>query len=349
MGCNERKAIISKIESHRKSRVICYLTSNRQNADVGINKDVIPIFLDHLRRIGKRDKIDVFIYTSGGDTLAAFGVARLIREFSPRLGVLIPMQCHSAGTLLALGANDIVMTAGATLSPIDPSVVGALNPAVEIAPGQRQMVPLSVETVAGFKDLVTRDWDIKGEDALVAAFKTLAEKVHPLALGDVYRARNQIEMLARTLMQAHRTDSDTVEHVIKKLARELGSHDYPISRMEARELLKSQVAAEDETLEALLLELLADFEAEMELRKPFTPDISLAAARIAGQTGPITVTHKLAFIETAEAGDVAERDLVINQPSAQLPLGAPPQLLASIPKPPMQVTIVRGEWRHYVC
>ncbi len=166
MARPERVDLIRKIEAARNSRLLCYITSDRPNADTNIKKDAIPIIFEHLERIGKRERVDVLLYTSGGDTLAAFGIARMLREFCTHVGVLVPSRCHSAGTLMALAANEVVMTRGATLSPIDPSIVGALNPAVEVVPGQRQMVPLSVETVAGYKDLVTQDWGIKGEDAL---------------------------------------------------------------------------------------------------------------------------------------------------------------------------------------
>ena len=194
MAWQERKELIAKIEGIRKSRVICYLTSDRANANALISKDVSPLIHDFLAEIGPTKRIDLLLYTAGGDTLAAFGICKLLREYCDHLGVLIPFRCHSSGTLIALGADEIVMTRGATLSPIDPSVAGPLNPAVDIAPGQRQIVPVSVEAVAGFKDLVKKDWGIRGEH-LCDALNTLAEKVHPLLLGSVYRARQQIELL----------------------------------------------------------------------------------------------------------------------------------------------------------
>jgi hypothetical protein len=81
------------------------------------------------------------------------------------------------------------MTRRATLSPIDPSITLALNPVVELQPGQHQLVPVSVESVEGFRDLQTKIWDVQDEDSLASAFKILAERVHPLALGDVARDR----------------------------------------------------------------------------------------------------------------------------------------------------------------
>ena len=113
MARAERINIIREIERTRGSRLICYLTSDRQNADSPISKDATPLFFEHLRSMGTTQRIDLLIYTGGGDTLAAFGISRLIREFCSEFGVLVPFRCHSAGTLIALSADQVVMTPGA--------------------------------------------------------------------------------------------------------------------------------------------------------------------------------------------------------------------------------------------
>jgi hypothetical protein len=343
MGWTERKPIIDQIEQALHSRVICYLTSDRPNAEAAVNKDVLPLFYDHLKSLPQDTKrIDLFLYTIGGDTLAAFGIARLLREFSDSIGVLIPLRCHSAGSLIALGANSIVMGKGATLSPIDPSIMGPLNPVAEPAPGQRQVVPLSVESVAGYRDLVTQDWDIKGEEALTAAFRVLADRVHPLALGNVYRARQQIEELARNLLSEHRHDDDNVTRIVKTLTRGLGSHDYPLSRRQARELFGPQLTVPDERLENLMWQLYGDFATEMEMRSPFDPNLLLR-----GQAAATTV-QRLAIIETTAARDVAERELSLRRVQVQIPLQVGPH--GPIPITPglaVQMEVVRAGWSHY--
>lgn len=236
------------------------------------------------------------------------------------------------------------------MSPIDPSITGPLNPAVEIAPGRAQLVPLSVETVASFKDLVVDDWGMKGEDALVAAFRMLADKVHPMALGDVFRARQQIERLARKLLNGHRTDD--IQEIVTTLTKGLGSHDYLISRTEARELLGTQVADDGVHIENLIWDLFKDFSEEMQLREAFDPNISLRTARLSGEVGPVTVTQQLAVIEAADAGDSAEKQLLLTE-IVQTPeqAGHQAQLAAFLHgfqgKMEPQQEVVRAGWRHY--
>ena len=62
------------------------------------------------------------------------------------LTVIVPHKAHSSGTVISLGANRIVMTKQATLSPIDPSLNNPLNPIIPNHPG-KATTPVSVEAV----------------------------------------------------------------------------------------------------------------------------------------------------------------------------------------------------------
>jgi hypothetical protein len=268
MGRTERKVLIKEIEKKRKSKLICYLTSDRPGLSTEMNKAILPIVDDHLRAKKSYKKIDVLIMTTGGDILAGFGLSRLLREYSSWVGALIPDKCQSAGTLFALGANEIIMAKRATLSPIDPSTNRPLNPQAIIDPKVGlQTLSLSVESVAGFKALAEEDWKLGG-DGLISAFRLLGEKVHPLALGDVFRAREQIQLLADKLLRQHRKDDEKIKKVIELLTKKLGSHDYLIYRAEAKTMLGDQVQTND-VVEDLMWKLYLDFSSDMELGKAY--------------------------------------------------------------------------------
>jgi hypothetical protein len=65
-----KQEIIKKIEELRGSKVITYLTSDREGpVNAHIAGDIIPIISNQLKSIGKVPKIDLFLYSSGGDTL----------------------------------------------------------------------------------------------------------------------------------------------------------------------------------------------------------------------------------------------------------------------------------------
>ncbi|MFZ0887180.1 MAG: hypothetical protein WA005_01890 [Candidatus Binataceae bacterium] len=313
MAREERQALISRLEEKRGSRVLCILTSDRMNAQGIFAKDFIPVAYNHLRAFGSFEHLDVFLFTLGGDTQAAFGFSRAVRGFGARqVSVLVPEKCHSAGTLFAIGANQIVMTAVATLTPIDPSVTTPLNPQVEVGPGQRQSVPVSVESVAGYRDLVQKDWKLD-EPGTAAAFRVLAEKVNPLALGDVYRSREQIALLARKLLMLHRHDDSGITKITESLTRSLGSHDYLISRAEAQEIFgKDQIPDPDPTEIELIWDLFSDFAADMKLGQPFDALSILNNAVASNIPTPVRDAQQIVKIESASRSDVWERDLLLN-------------------------------------
>jgi hypothetical protein len=337
MARKDRIELIRKIQERRESRLICCLTSDRQNVPAAIAKDFIPKFFDHLSAFGQPKKVDVFLLTTGGDILAAFGLSRLVREFTDSVGALVPEKCHSAGTLLVLGANEIFMGKAATLTPIDPSVNTLLNPVVEVAPGQRQFLPVSVESVAGYKSLVKEDWRLGNEGASIA-FRILADKINPLALGDVYRSRQQIKRLAQTLINYHRHDERNIKKIVEKLTGGFGSHDYPISRTEARQLLGPQIARDDEELARLIWDLLRDFREEMRLGQIFDAGMVVQAAAASRQPLPVLDEHKVAVIESENFGDEFERALQLSAVQTMTPAG---------PVQAFQAALVRQGWKHY--
>jgi len=288
-----------------------------------MKKDILPRFANQVRTAGKHRRLDVFIFTQGGDTITAFGLARLLREFADYIGVLVPDCCHSAGTLFALGANEIVMTRAATLSPIDPSISQPLNPAVQLNPQlPPQILPLNVESVAGYRALVTKEWHADKS----ALLRILAARVHPLALGDVYRTRQQIAMLASQLLKQHRKDFLSIRRIVDTLSKNLGSHDYLIYLSEAKKLLGSQIV-HDELTEELILKLYDEYLADMQLGVPYDPAILLAQSQQAGQPGLPQVRNTqvevaLAMIESREKTDTAIKRVNLFERQAQRPDGS---------------------------
>ncbi len=69
-----------------------------------------------------------FLYTRGGDTSTARNIVNLLRMYGDNLQIIVLHKSHSAGKIISLGANEIVMTKQATLGPIDPSLYTPLNP-----------------------------------------------------------------------------------------------------------------------------------------------------------------------------------------------------------------------------
>ncbi|MFA6521583.1 MAG: hypothetical protein WCT53_04325 [Candidatus Gracilibacteria bacterium] len=230
------------------------------------------IFYDHLKKIGKQQKIDLFLYTRGGDLDSVWPLINLIKNFCAEFNVLIPYRAHSAGTLIALGANKIVMGKMAQLSPIDPSTQNLFNPSLDQNNLAAPKKPISVEDVIAYMSLVKDQFTLRGEGVLSEAFHTLAKEIHPLALGNVHRVYKQIRKLADSILQLRGIASQSKEErnkIIDTLTVEFYSHSHAINYAEATKLLGAQTESADEEMDNLLWNLLEAYYEEMKINSPF--------------------------------------------------------------------------------
>ena len=262
---NERVALYKRLEEEFDSRILSYITSDRPNMSAQIAPDVIDYFIDHLDKIGPCKKISLFLYTCGGDTSAARNIVNLLRMYCDELQVIVPHKAHSSGTIISLGANEVVMTKQATLGPIDPSLHTALNP--RVADGS--LFPVSVEAVKGYLEFAKNELSITDDASLASIFEKLTDFVHPLVLGEVYRSKAQIQMMAEKLLQNQVTDPEKVKKIIDFLCSESGSHDYTINRREAQNELGLNIKKPSADQYELIKGLYDDINDELQFSKPF--------------------------------------------------------------------------------
>lgn len=287
----ERIQLYEAIERERNSKLLVYVTGDKAGWETQIANDATDYISDQLDKIGVVDKISLLLFTNGGNTLAGWNIVNLIRQFCDDFEIIVPGKARSTGTLMCLGANRIIMTKQATLGPIDPSVNTALNPTIPNA-GPQARVPVSVEAIKGFLELAKHELNLKDDRALADIFNVLADKVHPLVLGEVYRAIGQIQMLARKLLVNQVSDESKIEKIIAFLCSESGSHDYTINRREAKNELGLNVEKPSELLYDLINKTYISIRDELELRTPFNPDSFL------GTDTAKTYTIKRTLIES---------------------------------------------------
>ena len=300
MGAEQRRPIIQEIEALTTSRLICYVTGDRRGLETKIAGDILPLVYDHLRSIGVVPRLNIFLYTVGGDSLAGWALVSLVREFSERFGVIIPFRALSCGTLIALGADELIMSKGAQLSPVDPSLASPYNPLApgQMQPGAVQLLPVSVEDVIGYLKLARDEAGIKGDEGISRILTVLSEKVHPMALGAVYRSREQVRLLASKLLGMHEKDKTKTDKLVDTLTKELPSHQYLISRREAKEELGFKVSEPAPRLDELIWNLYKDYEEQLQLNIPYNPEAIL------GTTGSVTATFDRGAIESLKTGGV---------------------------------------------
>lgn len=288
-----RRSIYERIEADRGSKVVAYVTGDRRNMEAQVHSEVLDIFVEHLDALFPTKRISLLLYTRGGDPLAAWSLVNLLRMFCDELEVIVPVKAHSAGTILSLGADRIVMTKQATLSPIDPSLHHPLGPQIPGAGDAR--APVSVEAVQGYLELVKAEGKLSDSEAMTQIMVDLSGKVHPLVLGQMFRTRSQIKNLARQLLAHQVKDAKKQKKIIDFLCSDSGSHDYTINRREGAAL-----GLNIEKCSAKLYQLLTEFTVtvrdELCLAEPWSPR---QAAQV-GQSVQYSCTRCL--VETMQGG-----------------------------------------------
>lgn len=328
MSIEERRNLIQKIEKERKSKVISYITGDKPGFETRIAADAFRLFYDHLEKlIGKKriPKLDLFIYTRGGDTMVPWRLVSLFKEYADSFSVLVPFRAHSAGTLIALGANEIVMGRMGELSPVDPSVTTPFNPP---NPGmQERKLDVSVEDVISYFLLAKEKVGLTEQEQLGGVFKVLSEKVHPLALGNINRAHSQIRKLARQLLNTHikgAAQTQRIDSIVDKLTEKLFSHNYLICREEAKKVLGLKVSYPSIVLEEMLWQLYLEYETCMDLTKP------LNLLTILGADNEKDIAINGAFVESNVITDIFITKMKVKK------------VMQTIPGPPGQPPIQRS-------
>ncbi len=172
-------------------------TGNDESAGVDDSEEVI-------RAIHMTDPqlpLDIVLHTPGGLVLAALQIARAIHAYPGKVTVFVPHYAMSGGTLIALAADEIVMSPHAVLGPVDPQL--------------GQYPAASVLKVVEQKPVA----DIDDQTLILA---DLARKAT-----DQVR-RSVVELLKDKM------DADRAEQVAAMLSQGTWTHDHPITADDAK-------------------------------------------------------------------------------------------------------------------
>jgi hypothetical protein len=269
MPIKERIDLYQKIEAHRNRSLIVYVTSLQPGAGGQMAPDVIQEFTRQIIAIPKDKKdIDLLIVSNGGDPTVAWRIITILRERFKSVEVLLPYAAFSAATLLALGANKIIMHPFSNLGPVDPQLTYTRR-----IPGQQESFETIVfgsEDISHFLNFVRKDVGILDQEQLQRAFELVCKDVGAIPIGIAKRSTQLSLSMGENLLSLHMTDKSKAKAIAEALNKSFYSHGYPLGRKEAKEIGLS-VSDADETIEELLWKIWEDLSNEMECHKPFNP------------------------------------------------------------------------------
>lgn len=267
MSIETRKQLIKQIEEERGSRVLTYITGDRPGVPAQIGEDAVRHVVEHLRRFESLKKLDIFLYSRGGGLDVPWQLVSAFRDISEEWSVLIPFRAHSAATLLALGADNIIMGPQAQLGPIDPSLPQYTPQGVN---------KISVEDVMAFIDFMRDKVGLSDQRALTNGLTNLINRVDAVNLGTVYRTYSHIRDIARKIIQSRREPptSSVIDQIVSTLAEKVYAHGHAISRTEAK-AINLPVEVPPPSLERAMWSLLLEYESHMKLLELWDPQAVL--------------------------------------------------------------------------
>jgi hypothetical protein len=198
-------------------------------------------------RSEKSANLVLLLTTGGGSADCAFRIARAIRHAycDGEIALHVYGVCKSAGTLLALAADEIVMSDNAELGPIDVQLAkpdelmewtSGLTPSEAFGALQNHAFStfegffLALRQKSDFQITTRTAADIAAE-MTVGLFSPIYSQLDPLRIGEIQRAMS-IAMHYGAMLDHGNQKDDTV----RVLLMEYPSHEFVIDREQAQDL-----------------------------------------------------------------------------------------------------------------
>jgi hypothetical protein len=271
MPYSTRSPLYGQIESQRENNpLIVYATSHRYGAAGQFGADVIPELAKQIQAIPADKKaVDLMVISRGGDPNVAWRIITILRERFEKVNMLVPYEAYSAATLVALGADSIVMHPFANLGPVDPQLVVSKKAAIEgdAASGH---ISFGSEDLKYFLSFIKDDVNITDQSELFKAFDWMCKDVGAIPIGIAKRSQHLSQSMANKLLGLHMKEESKIKTIADALNKSFYHHGYPLGRKEAKEI-GLPIEYPPPALEKLMWDVWIDLENEMQCKNPFDP------------------------------------------------------------------------------
>ena len=219
-----RRKYLRKVSEETGRNVIAYYSGWLQKAspDTAVNDRDKSGFMLTIHRLDKSKGLDLMLHTPGGDIAATESlVDYLYSIFGKNIRVIVPQLSMSAGTMIALSSQEIVMGKHSNLGPIDPQIGGLACQAI-------------------LDEFEQAKKDIKANPQSAPLWQVIIGKYHPTLLGACKQAIEWSEKMVEEWLKENMCSEDErkVKNILKTFAdhRKQKSHARHISRRECEEV-----------------------------------------------------------------------------------------------------------------
>ncbi|MGB5107347.1 MAG: hypothetical protein WBP29_11260 [Candidatus Zixiibacteriota bacterium] len=211
------------------------------------------------------DNAILVLVTYGGSASSAYRMARAFQKCYKKVIVVVPTQCKSAGTLIAIGAHEIYMSPFAELGPLDVqlgkrdeifeqesglAVSGALDALQEKSFQLLEHVLLTLRARSGFQ-ISTPSALETAEKLAIGLYAPIYGQLDPVRIGEIARSLLIASDYGERLNQYA---TNLKDGALVRLVHGYPSHDFVIDFEEARTLF-NRISLLTPSLEQLMVML----------------------------------------------------------------------------------------------
>jgi len=248
----------------------------------------------------KRKKACLVLVTRGGDPDAAYRIARAMNHHFSKVEILIPDICKSAGTLVCIGAHNLIFGDRGELGPLDIQLskpdemfesmsgldiiqaIDALQ--VQVLDSFRSYL-VDIRTGSRLSTKIAAEVAVKLTESFISP---IASKVDPLTLGAHQRAMQ----IAYNYGERLNTMTGSLkQNALTLLVSNYPSHGFVIDRREARDLFNN-VTFPDESTESIYKEARIIIEGVLYPSLPIVVNLKEHVKNIEIQNGSISDENK---------------------------------------------------------
>lgn len=274
------------------------LAVNELDCDVVIYRGPVQPPFDRrlmleVRKRKSRDRVLLCMATNGGSADSAFRIARCLSQEYRSFTVFVDAVCKSAGTLIALAANELVMSDAAELGPLDVQLskpdeldewTSGLTPIQSLSTLRQQSFEsfedyfLKMRYRSGLQITTKTALEIAAK-LVIGLYGPIFEQMDPMRLGEIQRAMMIAFHYGERLGKVNLRPG-----ALERLIAEYPSHGFIIDRTEAGQLFHN-------------------------VRKPMRPELKLAnSLPDIGEGGLPRDTALVAFFPPRQDNAAADRE-----------------------------------------
>jgi len=213
-----------------------------------------PILVAKELRNKKITELDVVLHTPGGHIESAYKIVKLLRKHADKVNIVVPAYAKSAGTLICLSGETLVLTTVSELGPLDVQLrehqegdVDTYKSALNGYKALGQIQAHAVENMDAAVALIlhrTRENGMMLKDVIRLAIEfsgstsgCLYSQLHPKTIAENARALDVGKQYGMRILERYMGWSkEKANPVVHQLVYEYPSHEFVIDREELSEL-----------------------------------------------------------------------------------------------------------------